>query len=122
MVANETSAVGSLRTLNVAALAYSTNYGKYPARLSNLGPSATGAGPSADAAGLIDSVLARGIKSGYTFRYKMSQTTGPDEKVGIAAYTITADPVVPGSSGRRHFFTDQTGTIRSEDGPVCDGR
>lgn len=114
MMANETSAVGSLRTLNVAALAYSTNYGKYPASLSDLGPAGNGDSPSADAAGLIDSVLAKGIKSGYAFRYKMSQTTGPDEKVGINAYSITADPVVLGSSGRRHFFTDQTGTIRSE--------
>jgi type IV pilus assembly protein PilA len=114
MIANEASAVGSLRTLNVAALAYSTTYGKYPARLSNLGPSATGASPSEDAADLVDSVLARGIKTGYVFHYKISQTTGPDEANGINAYTITADPVVLGSSGRRHFFTDQTGVIRSE--------
>ena len=114
MAANERAAVGSLRTLNVAVLAYSTTYGKFPARLANLGPSSTGAGPSEDAAGLIDSVLARGIKSGYVFQYKTSETIGPDEKVGIIAYTIAVDPVLPGSSGRRHFFTDQTGTIRSE--------
>jgi type IV pilus assembly protein PilA len=116
IMANEASAVGSLRTLNVAALTYSTNYGKYPARLSNLGPPAAGVSPSSDAADLVDSILARGIKTGYVFHYKMSQTTGPDEVNGINAYTITADPVVPGSSGRRHFFTDQTGTIRSEAG------
>jgi type IV pilus assembly protein PilA len=114
MAANEVSAVGSLRTLNLAALTYSTTYRKYPASLSTLGPPTAGASPSEDAAGLVDSILARGIKTGYVFHYGMSQMTGPDEKNGINAYTIAADPVVPGSSGRRHFFTDQTGTIRWE--------
>lgn len=113
IVANEQAAISSLRTLNVAALTYSTTYGKYPARLSNLGPSATGATPSEDAAGLVDSVLARGVKTGYVFHFRLSQTPGPDETNGINAYTIAADPVVPGSTGRRHFFTDQTGVIRS---------
>jgi type IV pilus assembly protein PilA len=114
MAANEASAVGSLRTLNVAALDYSTNYGKFPGRLVNLGPTANGDSPSANAAGFVDSVLAKGIKSGYLFHYRVSQMTGPDETNGISGYTIAADPVLPGSSGRRHFFTDQTGTIRWE--------
>jgi len=115
IAANEASAVGSLRTLNVAALAYSTTYGKIPAKLANLGSTANGDAPSEDAAGLVDSVLAKGIKSGYFFRYKVSQMTRPDENNGISGYTITADPALPGSSGRRHFFTDQTGVIRSEE-------
>jgi type IV pilus assembly protein PilA len=122
MAANEASAVGSLRMLNLAALTYSNTYGKYPASLSTLGPPTTGTSPSEDAAGLIDSVLARGIKTGYAFRYGMSAATALDEKNGINGYTIAADPVVPGSSGRRHFFTDQTGTIRSEAGQPATGR
>ena len=32
MVANEASAVGSLRTINTACIEYSTTYGGYPAR------------------------------------------------------------------------------------------
>lgn len=116
MAANEASAVGSLRTLNVAALAYSTSYGKLPARLTDLGRTANGDSPSANAANLIDPALSEGVKSGYTFHYEISQTAGPDEKTGINGYTIRADPVVPNTSGRRHFFTDQTGVIRSEAG------
>jgi len=116
MAANEASAVGSLRRLNVATLRYSTIYGKFPANLSNLGPTASGAGASADTAGLVDSALAKGIKTGYVSHYEISQTTGLDEKSEINGYTITADPVQPGSRGQRHFFTDQTGVIRLEIG------
>jgi hypothetical protein len=28
-------------------------------------------------------------------------------------YTVTADPVNPGTTGQRHFYTDQTCVIRS---------
>lgn len=119
MAANEASAVGSLRTLNVAALTYSTNYGKFPARLTDLGRTANGDSPSANAANLIDPALLEGVKSGYTFHYEISQRSGPDEKTGINGYTIRADPVVPNTSGRRHFFTDQTGVIRSETGQAA---
>src|SRR3974390_3151776 len=67
MAANEASAVGSLRTINTAAVTYSTTYGiGYPAALSNLGPAATASSTTAD---LVDSVLSSGIKSGYSFTY-----------------------------------------------------
>src|ERR1700730_1627817 len=66
MAANEASAVGSLRSLNTAAVAYSTTYGTYPASLAALGPSTS---PSSSAADLIDSVLSSGTKSGYTFTW-----------------------------------------------------
>ncbi len=65
MAANEASAVGSLRTLNTAAVQYNTTYGiGFPDALSDLGPAATADSTAAD---LIDSVLASGTKSGYTF-------------------------------------------------------
>src|SRR5271166_494911 len=57
MAANEASAVGSLRTINTAAVTYSTTYGGYPAALSNLGPAASATSGTAD---LIDSVLDSG--------------------------------------------------------------
>jgi type IV pilus assembly protein PilA len=114
MMANEASAVTSLGTLNEAALLYSNTYGKFPPELSNLGPTATGASPSADAADLVDSVLASGTKTGYVFHYQTFQITDPDGKNRVTVYTIASDPVLPGSTGRRHFFTDQTGTIRSQ--------
>jgi len=110
MAANEASGVGSLRTLNVAAVTYSTRYGHVPATLATLGPPALGA-PSENAGDLIDSVLASGAKSGYLFSYRASDS----HNRGIYdAYTINADPVTAGSTGQRHFFTDQTGVIRVE--------
>jgi type IV pilus assembly protein PilA len=107
MAANEASAVASLRTLNTASVAFSTTYGAYPSLLSNLGPAAT---PSSTAADLIDSVLALGIKSGYTITY-----TGVAGAGGIiSSYTIVAAPVTQGVSGQRGFYTDQSGVIRSD--------
>src|ERR1700737_2417401 len=67
MAANESSAVGSLRTLNTACISYSSTYGiGFPAALGNLAPSAAADSTAAD---LIDGVLATGKKSGYGFTY-----------------------------------------------------
>ncbi len=108
MAANEASAVGSLRTLNTACVTYATIYGRYPSALSNLQP---GSSASSTAADLIDSVLAGGVKSGYSFSYATPGTaTG-----GTAGttYDITAVPVTVGTTGQRAFFTDHTGVIRA---------
>jgi len=106
MAANEASAVGSLRTLNTAAVTYSTTYGiGYPgtgtAGLAKLGPAATASSTTAD---LVDSVLAAGTKSGYTFTY-----ASPVANVG---YTVNASPTSPNQSGVNYFYTDAFGVIR----------
>ena len=76
MAANEASAVGSLRTLNTAAVTYSTTYNiGYPGTLAKMGPAATASSTTAD---LIDSVLAGGVKSGYTFAF----TAGTPDSAG----------------------------------------
>jgi type IV pilus assembly protein PilA len=107
MAANEASAVGSLRTINTAAVAYSTTFGNYPPLLVDLGPNGLVAGtaPTSTQADLIDAVLAAGTKSGYTFTY----TAG----TGNVSYTLTAAPTAVGSSGQRYFFTDGSGVIRA---------
>jgi type IV pilus assembly protein PilA len=107
MAANEGSAVGSLRTINTAAVAYATTYGTgYPATFSALGPSTS---PTSTAADFIDAVLITGIKSGLTFSYAAG-AAGPGGM--ITTYTITASPIAPGTSGQRRFFTDQSLVIR----------
>jgi len=107
MTANETSAVGSLSTLNSACITYLTIYGGYPANLASLGPGPT---PGPAAADLIDSVLASGAKSGYNFIF----SAGPKDQAGrVNTYSVRADPSAPGTTGRRSFFTDQSGAIRS---------
>ena len=106
MSANEASAVGSLRTINTACVNYSTSFGiGYPSSLATLG---TSGGASSTSADLLDSVLAGGVKSGYTFTYVAAAQAG-----GIVpTYIVNADPVVPGQTGVRHFYTDQSFVIR----------
>jgi prepilin-type N-terminal cleavage/methylation domain-containing protein len=114
MTANETSAVNSLSTLNSASLTYLTIYGGYPANLASLGPGPT---PGPAAADLIDSVLSSGSKSGYMFVY----SPGPKDPTGrVNTYSIRADPSAPGTTGRRSFFTDQSGVIRSNNSGPAD--
>ena len=108
--ANETAAVGALKTLTESALLYSNSYGGFPHALSDMGPGSGGPAATSASADLIDSVLAGGVKSGYRFTYVAGST---DPSGGVLTYTITATPVSPGSSGQRSFFTDQSGTIRS---------
>jgi type IV pilus assembly protein PilA len=115
--ANETSAVETLRTLNGSVLLYSNSYGGFPHALSDMGPAATGTPASSAAADLIDSVLASGVKSGYKFAYVAGAT---DPSSDVLTYTITATPVVAGSTGQRSFFTDQSGTIRNTSSGTAD--
>jgi type IV pilus assembly protein PilA len=109
MAANESSAVGSVRTINTAEISYFTTYGVGFAPLASLG----GVTPCTAALGqgcLIDNTLALGTKSGYTMNT-------PGVAAGTAsaptvAYTVTAVPVAIGQSGQRGFFSDQSGVIR----------
>jgi prepilin-type N-terminal cleavage/methylation domain-containing protein len=108
--ANETAAVEAMRTLNESVLLYSNSYGGFPHVLSDMGPGSTGTQATSASADLIDSVLSSGIKSGYRFAYVPVAT---DPSGNVLSYAITATPAVPGSTGQRSFFTDQSGTIRS---------
>ena len=101
IAANEASAVGSLRTMNTASVAYSTSYGNYPPTLASLGPAST---PSSTTADLIDSVLCTGTKSGYNFAWSAGSSN--------QSYSISATPVST-STGQRGFYTDQSGVIRA---------
>jgi hypothetical protein len=109
------SAIGSLRTIDVAEITYASTYdGGYSPDLASLGPG-SGGSPSASAAGLIDSVLATGRKSGYIFTYTPGQR---DPKGRIASYTVTACPITydrDRRGSRTSFFTDETGVIRQTD-------
>lgn len=103
MVANEASAVASVHAINAAEAAYASTYpdvGFVP--LSSLG----GAGGSAQAADLIDPLLAGGSKSGYSFHVAILSTTSP-----AVAYALNGDPL-NSQAGQRHFYSDQSGVIR----------
>ena len=109
IAANQASAVGSLRTLNTAEITYSSTYGVgYSLTLSYLAPGPPGSSPTSTAAGLIDSVLALGSKSGYSFTYSPGAS---DSSGRINTYQFTAVPITS-STGTNYYFTDQSGVIR----------
>jgi len=109
MRANEAGAVSNLRTVTTASVVYNTTYGVgFAPSLAALGGNP--AAPSATSAGLIDSVLSSGVKSGYTYTYTVLAT---DSAGNAQAYSIAADPITPGTTGDRHFYADQTAVIRS---------
>lgn len=109
MSANESSAVVSVRTVSTAETAYSTLYGAigYSSALADLGDGgSSNCVASTTQACLIDSLLANGTKSGYSFTYA---NDGNTPSVG---YTVHADPTARGQTGRRSFFSNQPGEIR----------
>jgi type IV pilus assembly protein PilA len=105
MAANEAAAVGALRTLTTAEIAYSTACPSigFTQALTDLGTANTCPGGNAQ----IDPALQSGKKSGYQFT--LGGTTGSP----IVTFTANAAPITPGSSGTRFFFVDQTGVIRA---------
>jgi prepilin-type N-terminal cleavage/methylation domain-containing protein len=108
IAANQASAVGSLRTINTAEITYASTYNTgFSPTLTALGPPASGNG-SAASAGMIDSVLAAGVKAGYSFVY----TTAADSSGRYDTYGVNGNPTTVGTTGTNFYFTDQTGVIR----------
>jgi type IV pilus assembly protein PilA len=108
IAANQASAVASLRTMNTSEVTYSSTYNQgYTSTLAQLGPPASGASTSSNA-GLTDSVLAGGTKSGYTFAY----TAGAAVNGSTPTYQMTATPVSVGTTGQNYYFTDDSNVIR----------
>jgi type IV pilus assembly protein PilA len=107
IAANEASAVGSLRTLNTAEITYNTSYPTtgFACSLGVMAPPSSGSATSS-AAGLIDSTLAGGTKSGYTF------AIGNCSGTPAVNYNTTAAPVSPGTTGQRYFCSDSSGVIK----------
>ena len=106
IAANESSAVGSMRSINTAQVTYASTYPDvgFGANLAKLGPGSGSVG--SNSAGLIDNVLGCATqpcnKSGYQF--SVSGTT--------SAYTTNGNPITPGQTGQRYFYSDGSGVIR----------
>ncbi|HTX13833.1 MAG TPA: prepilin-type N-terminal cleavage/methylation domain-containing protein [Candidatus Baltobacteraceae bacterium] len=116
MAANESSAVGSMRTINTANGTFLTTYNHSfaPSLVTLGGP--TVATPVCANADLIDPVLSNGVKSGYTFNYTAGAADPGDPSCGsVLTYTLASKPNSYENSGTRSFFTDQTGVIRGGD-------
>jgi type IV pilus assembly protein PilA len=110
MAANEASAVGSLRTVNVAALTYKQMYKRYPESLQHMDGAESGT-VDAQHAQLIDETLASGRKAGFDFTYRCTETGAEG---ACTRYFASAEPVSRGSTGQREFCTAEDGIIRYE--------
>lgn len=103
MNANETGAIQALKTIYTAQIQYQSEFGDYATSLPALGPpTAAGAAEGPQAAGLIQQGLAAGNASGYLFTITQTPT----------GYSVSAVPKTFNNTGRRTFYTDQSGVIR----------
>ena len=117
MAANEASAVGSVRTINTAAISYNSSYSNgFPSTLAEIGTTGS-AGVSCSNAEYIDTVLTSGQKSGYNFAMVAGTAVVTVVPTGCTAgysdgYIVTAVPVTVGTTGQRSFCSDASGVIR----------
>jgi hypothetical protein len=109
--ANEAAAMASLRQLARALETYRRGFGKFPESLAQLGPRSE-PGVSADAAGLVESELAGGLRDGYVFRYR---ALPPRAAEGEPTFELAALPAEYGKTGKRSFFLDSSGVLRGGD-------
>jgi type IV pilus assembly protein PilA len=113
MAANEASAVASLRTVNMAMVSYNDSYPTvgFAPTLAALGGTNC-APPDQNGACLIDSLLAAGTKSGYSFNSTAIGSNPAGQYVAVAA------PV----SGNRSFCTTEDGVIHYDatGSPIAD--
>lgn len=116
--ANESSAIGQVRTINTSEITYAATYPQvgFSSSLEALGGSPPCTEISSTSACLIDQVLASGVKSGYSFTYEAQDTDGDQV---IDSYFVQAVPVTPGTTGNRSFCSDERGVIRSTTSEPC---
>ena len=109
MAANESSAVGSVRSINTAEVMYNSTYPAtgFAANLATLGGTAP-CTPLVTNACLIDSVLTAGIKSGYTF------AAPGDGKTPSVSYSVGGSPTTPNQTGIRSFCSFEDAVVRAD--------
>lgn len=107
IAANESAAVGALRTLNTAQITYQSTYPTvgFASALSQLS-GVSCVPPGQTGACLIDSQLASGTKSGYSFQ--LTGTSGTPNPT----YQFIASPITPNQSGVRYFCSFADAVIR----------
>jgi type IV pilus assembly protein PilA len=115
MAANEASAVASLREYNDALKEYAAQcpeqgYPPDPAFIGLEDSSGAITCPQAQTGQKnVPKAGALPMKSGYRFFYIPMQY---DREGHISKYGLSGDPITPGTTGVRHFYTDETGVIR----------
>jgi len=109
--ATEHGAFEALRAIADAVEIYRKKFTRLPESLANLGPPVRGSA-NADAADLLDSALATGMKNGYAFRYVIA---GASNLGAPAKYELAATPLRYGRTGKLSFFRDSNGGFHAAD-------
>ena len=127
IAANQSAAVGTLRTMSSAEETFSSTYSDgFTLSLAQLGGVA-GAAATCKAAGLVDEVLSKdpATKSGYTFTYVpngvAALTTGIPVACGPSGdtgFSVSAGPISL-STGTAAYCIDETGVIRVDSGATA---
>ena len=109
IAANESSAVGSVRSVVTAEVTYSSTWGTgFAVALGNLGGVAVPCAASAATACLLDPVLSAGTKSGY----KIAAPGGAAVGGIVQTFVVSGVPVTVGQTGQRAFCSDESGVVR----------
>lgn len=104
--ANETAAIGAMRTLSTALESYraaQTPPG-YPLTLPPLGVSSAVTGPAYVPTSLANASSTATARQGYFFTYL---------RISTNTYTLQGTPQTVGTTGTRRFFVNETGVIRA---------
>jgi len=128
IAANESSAVGSLRTIVTSQVTYATTYPTvgFAGNLADMAPAA--GVPGSTSADLLDAQLSSGLKSGYAFSDTACQDACPAGNAFltttangvIVTFEIYAGPVSQNRTGIRNFCTNEGGVIRQGTNPTTD--
>jgi len=120
IAADESGAAAALRVLNSAQITYNSVYPSigFASSLAALGGSNCSPPTSAGAC-LIDTTLAAGTKSGYSFTLPASSLSGTP----TSSYQFMAQPMQPGYSGIRYFCSYADAVVRVSQTAIsnCDG-
>jgi type IV pilus assembly protein PilA len=116
MQANRTSAIQSLRAIYQAEIQYQTNYpaNGFACSLPALGGDPKAGPPSPTAAQVLQSDLAAGQKSGYTFNIVNCTKVSVNNQDMFTSYEATAVPQAVGKTGHEGFCIDQQGEVKAD--------
>jgi type IV pilus assembly protein PilA len=119
MAANESAALGDVRTLISAEAAYAGANGGYYDKLECLAqPQLCIPGPSAPSQAMIDAMLANTTpRHGYEFTLHLgpqapSESGRPVSPSSVTSFAYVAAPVAAGRTGQKAFCGDEAGVVR----------
>jgi type II secretory pathway pseudopilin PulG len=117
IAANESAAVGDLRSIVGAEATYSSVNGYYDKLDCLMAPGRCIPGGQGGSQPLLDQRLSTDVRNGYEFRFypgpapEPGTLTARSSPSSITSFAVLATPVTPGRSGTRAFCADDSGMI-----------